>query len=144
MTTSATRASISTRDDIANLLNQTDWAIISAERTNQTTEENCVETDRLGASLYRQGLKAVHVRGTYGGVQELSFFCSGISRVTALTIARVYRQESILTRGGIVYCDGRPTLPATGIVVFDAEDVDGPTDDYTYSPEADAVFTVQF
>ena len=96
--------------------------------------------DCLQEDLERTSSRFLHAVGRYGGQDEPCFVAVGIAQSVALDFAKWYGQESILTREGLVFTDGQPTIKATGITVHDKQ----PADDFTQVLGFDAPFTVAF
>ena len=137
----ASKADLSdfTRSRIPGILGMDSWAILTAEdpgAQKATPEQNAARTAELEADLKELGADYMPVVGKYGDVQG-SLIVTNITEEAAAALGRKYGQESILTREGLVYMDGR-LVPATGVEVFDTP----PEDFYTYIPETDTYFSV--
>lgn len=91
------------------------FLMVSAERTENTPEENAFDTELMAAYLRREGVTYDRCRGQYDGTREVSFrVCLDANggeeaiRVAELVqrLARGFRQESVLA----VRPDGGATL----------------------------------
>ena len=126
------------------LLGKTHWAILTAAnpRGQQLSDEdNAARMDCLREDLALSCGAILHANGRYGGQDEPCFVVLNIAQSVALDFAKWYGQESILTRQGLVFTDGSPTIEPTGIVVHD----EAPADDFTQVIGFDApAFTVLF
>jgi hypothetical protein len=91
------------------------WAILSAERSTLDQRQNAVRTARLWADLAELGFEPIRVDGTYGGVSEVSYLVPGMTRTQALSLGRMYEQESILIPAGLLYCADQSLHPSTGL-----------------------------
>ena len=128
-----------TREALPSLLDKTDWAVLTAEdpgAAKATPEQNAQRMAELKADLDALGVKYQDVVGKYGDVQR-SVIITGITEAQAAELGRKYGQESVLTRRGLVYMDGR-LVPATGVETFDTP----PEDFYTEVPGTGAYFSV--
>lgn len=72
--------------------------------------------DRLEEQLTAQGIPFRKVTGFYGGPPEHSLIIV-TDEATALKIGKEYQQDSILTRDGFRYPDGRPGTLADGTIL---------------------------
>lgn len=99
-------------DQIPNLLQHSDWAILSAELSTLSPERNAARTEVLKLWLKAKGTPYLSATGRYGGVDERSVILPRITEEEALQIARRFNQESILNHRGLVYTDGRVVAPA--------------------------------
>lgn len=81
-------------------------SIISASLANLTPEENLARTAQLADDLTKAGHTPIPVKGNYGGVAEDSFLVPNLSRDEALTLAKKYGQESIVTEKGAHFTSG--------------------------------------
>lgn len=126
------------------LLGKAHWAILTAAnpRGQQLSdEENDARMDCLREDLERSCRAFLSANGRYGGQDEPCFVALGIAQSVALDFAKWYGQESILTRQGLVFTDGSPTIEPTGIVVHN----EAPADDFTQVIGFDTpTFTVLF
>lgn len=108
---------------MTNLLPAAPWAIITATVEADgpfTSPRNEIANNMLLDLLYEYDVAML--RGTYNAVdQGPSFLVLNIPEKQALELACFFRQESILTQNGLVYVDGRPTVPRDK-----ARDVFGP------------------
>lgn len=120
--------------NLPDLLSKDNWAVLTAEDPNATKApeaQNKARMDKLRADLEALGADVMDAVGKYGDVQN-SFIVAGISEAHAIELGKRYGQESILTRRGLVYSDGRPDTPATGMNVS----ATAPEDFYTEVPGA--------
>lgn len=131
-------------DRLRGLLGKTHWAILTAAnpRGQQLSDEdNAARMDCLREDLERSCCGFLYANGRYGGQDEPCFVALNIAQSAALDFAKWYGQESILTRQGLVFTDGSPTIEPTGIVVHD----EAPADDFTQVIGFDVpAFTVLF
>jgi hypothetical protein len=131
-------------DRLRGLLGKTHWAILTAAnpRGQQLSDEdNAARMDYLREDLALSGSAILHANGRYGGQDEPCFVALNIAQSVALDFAKWYGQESILTRQGLVFTDGSPTIEPTGIVAHD----EAPDDDFTRVIGFDTpAFTVLF
>lgn len=132
-----------TQEGVSDILERDGWAILTAENpanTESTDADNVARTDRLRQRLIDSDIKFIEVRGRYSEgerPEERSFIVFADKR-TAMGIGLEFGQESILTREGLVYEDGRID-EATGIVnVFDKV----PENYYTRIPGEPWAFSV--
>lgn len=111
---------------VKNVLGLTGWAVLTAENPDAkqlSPEANAKRNQDLEEELRSLGLQYRKVAGRYGGPDESSFIVVGLSEDTALALGAKYGQESVLTRRGVVYPDGR-VVPATGVETFDVPPAD--------------------
>ncbi len=130
------------RDKLEDILKLDNWAILTAEdpgAKKQSAKKNAADMEDLEADLKARGFGYTKAIGKYGDVQN-AFIVTGISEAQALELGKKYGQESVLTRNGLVYSDGRPNTPPTGkVTVYDTP----PEDFYTAVPSASAYFQVE-
>ena len=130
-----------TQERLPDLLEKTNWAVLTAEdpgAKKQSARKNAVDMEDLEADLKARGFSYAKAVGKYGETQN-AFIVTGISEAQAKALGEKYGQESILTRDGLVYMDGRPNTPTTGAVtVYETP----PDDFYTAVPSAGAYFQV--
>jgi hypothetical protein len=130
-----------TQERLPELLEKTNWAVLTAEdpgAKKQSARKNAVDMEDLEGDLKARGFSYAKAVGKYGGTQN-AFIVTGISEAQAKALGEKYGQESILTRDGLVYMDGRPNTPTTGTVtVYETP----PDDFYTAVPSAGAYFQV--
>lgn len=105
-------------DQVGDLLRKTDWAILTAENPaaerGMSAEENAARNAELEADLKAMGITYSPMVGMYGKIPENSFALVGVTREQAAAIGAKYGQQSVLTRDGFVYEDGRVN-PAVGM-----------------------------
>jgi hypothetical protein len=127
-------------ENIGSLLEKDDWAIITAEnpmRRETSPEENAAAQAALKADLDALGVTYEQVLGQYG-LLENPFAIIGITEAQARELGNRYGQESVLTRKGLIYHDGRIDA-ATGVTQYDTR----PGDYFTEIPSTGALFQVQ-
>ena len=127
-------------DQIPHLLDRDGWAILRAERAHLSPERNKARVDLLRTWLKQAHIPHLAAEGCYGGVKERSFVLLGVTEAEALALARRFRQESILTRRGLVYTDGRGEAPTGLPVVVSGRVRDG----YTKLRKSGVKFTIPF
>lgn len=118
--------------NIEGILGKTGWSILTAENplgVQATPEENAARMDELRATLKAQGIAFVEVRGKYGQ-DENSILVLGIEPQQALEIGKLFDQDSVLTRDGLIYQDGSVN-PARKVTKFETT----PEDFYTTLPD---------
>ena len=129
-----------TPERVAGILGRSGWSILTAENpmgVQATPEANVAAMERLKAELDAVGIEYLEAVGSYGQ-RENSLVLLGVSEQQALEIGRRYQQDSVLTRRGLVYGDGRVT-PTTGQVdVF----TEAPADFFTEIPSTGARFAI--
>jgi hypothetical protein len=107
---------------IARALTKPGWTVITAtqEALGAGTDKVNVEANHaLAKELRSAGYEFTAVHGKYKGVdQGVSYLVTGIEPEAALELGQRYRQESILTKDGLVYADGthNPVDPAATFV----------------------------
>lgn len=132
------RESIFAKKNLGNLLQQDNWAILTAENPNgkqASAEANNAAQTALKRDLDRLGAKYTEVAGKYGQ-EENSLAVEGITEEQARDLGREYNQDSVLTNKGLLYQDGRVT-PAVSVEMFSKK-----PDDF-YSKIGDTYFAVQ-
>lgn len=136
-TSAATKTTFS-KVGISELLNRSDWAIMTAGNPNavpMSEEENAKRNEKLAEYLKDFSYATIPVKGMYG-LPENSFAVLGISAYEAQRIGNKFGQESVLTKDGLLYADGSVT-PATGLTIHQTP----PTDYYSTLPDG-TTFTV--
>jgi hypothetical protein len=127
--------------ELPRLLEKSDWAVLTAEdpgATKQSASANAAAMAELEDDLNAGGYDYESAVGKYGDTQN-AFIVTGIDEDAARALGEKYGQESILTRDGLVYSDGRPNTPTTGeVTVYDK----APDDFYTSIPATNAFFQV--
>jgi hypothetical protein len=124
---------------VPELLSKTGWAMMTAENpmgVQVTREENETLQAQLKAYLDARGLE-YHVAEGHYGQRENSLLVLGIGELDAIFLGRWFRQESVLTRRGLLFHDDS-VVPATGVVVYEHR----PEDLYTFLPVTGALFKV--
>lgn len=126
--------------NITDVLQKEDWAIITAENPKAnalSSAENAVLMQELKATLDAKGLTYVEAKGKYAGNKENSLVVLGVSKAVAQDLGRLFEQESVLTKDGLLYSDGR-VAPATGVTKHKQI----PEDNYTHIPATGATFSI--
>lgn len=127
-------------DALPALLRKTGWAMLTAENpegAQKTDDENANLMGQLRRELDDAGLEHYVAEGHYTQ-KENSLLVLGIGEDEAFLIGKKYRQDSVLTRTGLLFMDGS-AIPATGVTVYEHE----PEGDYTRLPETGALFQVK-
>lgn len=117
---------------IEGILGKSKWSLLTAENPKgiqATPEENAAHMDELRATLKAQGIEFVEVKGRYGQ-DENSVLVLGIEGQQALELGKLFDQDSVLTRDGLIYQDGSVN-PARKVTKFDTT----PEDFYTTLPD---------
>lgn len=128
-----------TPENLPSLLDKGNWAILTAanpDAVTQTEEQNATLNAQLEQDLREMGVEYMPATGRYGNVEPV-FIVVGITEAQARELGAKYTQDSVLTRRGLLYRDGR-TAPSTVVSVFDAPQEDF----YTEVPGTDAFFSV--
>ncbi len=125
---------IATKEDIAKLdkkffQSKGGWAILTGtqERLGPADSElNVKQNEKLRKELIRSGVEFEEVGGSYQGVDQGASFLVFMPEREALDLAQRYKQESILTRKGLEYSDGRlvPAVPEETVVGPEAKELD--------------------
>jgi hypothetical protein len=126
-------------ENIGSLLEKDDWTILTAENPmgqQATPEENAAAQAKLVADLDALGVDYQPSIGRYGQIEN-SFVVVGITEKQARDLGQKYNQDSVLTRKGLIYQDGRVDA-AVGLTVHDTR----PEDYFTEVPGTGALFTV--
>lgn len=126
-------------ENIERLLEFSDWAVLTAENPQgqqATAEANARAQARLAEDLRALGVDFQPAVGRYGQIEN-SFVVVGITEDQARELGRKYDQDSVLTRKGLIYQDGRVT-PATDVTAHSSR----PDDFFTEVPSTGALFTV--
>ena len=105
------------------------WAVLTGtqERLGDAASElNVKQNEKLRKELTRRGIQFEEVGGTYQGTDQGPSFLVFMPEAEALDLASRYKQESILTRKGLEYGDGRlvPALPDQTVVGPKAKELD--------------------
>lgn len=99
------------------------WAVVTGTQEAlgpSTSDENIKANNRLRERLRRDGVRFEEISGTYKGVPQGTSFLIFAPERYALQLGKLFKQESILTRDGLVYSDGSDRLvPARGTVIGD-------------------------
>jgi hypothetical protein len=130
-----------TPERLPDLLNKTDWAILTASdpgAKKQSGKKNAEANAKLEKDLQDAGYDYVDAVGKYGDTQP-AYIIVGLDGDASKALGQKYGQESVLTRDGLVYSDGRPNTPTTGTVTVYEE---APEDFYTTIPGTETYFQV--
>lgn len=128
-----------TAENLSNLLSKNNWAVLTAANPDavaQTEEQNAALNAQLEQDLQDMGLEYLSSVGRYDNV-EPGFIVVGITEAQAKELGAKYMQDSVLTRRGLLYRDGRQT-PATGVSLFET----APENYYTEVPGTGAFFSI--
>ncbi len=128
-----------TPENLPTLLEKGNWAILTAANPDavaQTPEQNAALNAQLEQDLQEMGLEYLPSVGRYDNV-EPGFIVVGITEAQARELGAKYMQDSVLTRRGLLYRDGRQT-PSTGVSLFDT----APENYYTEVPGTGAFFSI--
>jgi len=134
----ATRESF-TKANIGEILNKSDWAIMTAENPmarELSDEENAARNAALEEDLKAGGFDYIKVDGVYDRPNEKSFVVLGITEEQATALGNKHEQDSVLTRDGFIYSDGQITK-SNGIAVHDT----APEQYFTTLPDG-TMFTI--
>lgn len=93
------------KENLHSKLRTTQWAIITAEKTGNTIEQNASQNGKLVRKLKDMGFNPIPVEGKYSGNIEHSFYVSGLTDWQAHKIGNEFSQESVLTPKGLIYQD---------------------------------------
>ena len=131
-------------ENIGSILQKTDWAILTAENPNNavlSAEENAARMLDMRQKLDELGIKYTNAWGKYGeDLREAdTVIVFGVDDAKALELGRMFGQESVLTRGGLVYQDGSRNPPTGNIEVMSTV----PEVNYTRIPETGAIFSME-
>jgi len=123
--------------NVQNILQKDGWAIITAYKGNDK-EVNEKANDSLEKDLQELQLRYTLTEGTYQGeAAEPGFLIFNITEEKAKELGNKYKQDSVLTRTGLLYHDGRVER-ATKVTEGKAKG------DHTYLPETGARFNISF
>lgn len=84
------------------------WGVVTAARNTAADE---AQNAALEAELQRRGIAYRKMEGVYRGQSDGTSFMIFADRDTVVELGRAFRQESVLTRDGLVFMDGSPTIP---------------------------------
>lgn len=117
---------IATLKDFANpteetFTNKGGWAVVTATQEAQgdaNAPANIAANDKLRNELKKKGIPFQEVGGTYQGVDQGKSFLVFMPEKQAVQLGKKYKQESVLTRKGLEYSDGRlvPAIPSQTVV----------------------------
>lgn len=97
------------------------WAVVTATQEAQgdaSAPANIAANDKLRKELTKKGIKFQEVGGTYQGADQGKSFLVFMPEKAAVALGKKYKQESVLTRKGLEYSDGRlvPAIPGQTVV----------------------------
>lgn len=97
------------------------WAVVTATQEaegNYESEFNKAANEKLRARLEREKIPFIEVGGAYQGEFQGTSFMIFAPEATAQKLGKAFKQESILTRDGLVYTDGSDrVVPGRGVTV---------------------------
>lgn len=126
-----------TPERVSDLLNRNNWAILTAANPmgkSQSDAQNVKANEALKKELADRGLAYEVVQGRYpGDTKEMeSYLVYGADRKVANELGNKYKQDSVLTREGLIHSNGKATpVKTTG---------KGSSDGYTRVPRTGAKF----
>jgi len=97
------------------------WAVVTATQEAvgpATAPENVAANEKLRAELTKKKIPYQEVGGSYQGVDQGKSFLVFMPEAEAIKLGKKYKQESVLTRKGLEYADGRlvPAVPDQTVV----------------------------
>lgn len=99
------------------------WAVVTGTQEADgafDTPKNLRANTKLRKELRERGVDFREIEGTYRGVPQGTSFLIFTDEATAAELGAKYKQESILTKDGLVYTDGSERVtPARGVVLGD-------------------------
>lgn len=117
---------IATLKDFANPTEETfakkgGWAVVTATQEalgDANAPANVEANAKLRKELTRRGIPFQEIGGTYQGVDQGKSFLVMMPERQAVALGKKYKQESVLTRNGLEYSDGRlvPAVPRQTVV----------------------------
>lgn len=84
------------------------WGVVTAARNTAADE---AQNAALEAELQRRGIAYRKMEGVYRGQSDGASFMIFADRETVVELGRMFQQESVLTRDGLVFMDGGATIP---------------------------------
>ena len=126
-----------TPERVGDLLNRNNWAILTAANPmgkSQSDAQNVKANEALKKELADRGLAYEVVQGRYpGDTKEMeSYLVYGADRKVANELGNKYKQDSVLTREGLIHSNGKATpVKASG---------KGSSEGYTRVPRTGAKF----
>lgn len=111
-----------TADRVFNILSLKNWVILTPENPNgieQSEELNAALRERFEDWLVENRVPHIRVRGNYG-YEETSYILLDVSFDNAVRLGRLLRQQSILTREGLVTLSSMEVNPAESVKVAPA------------------------
>jgi len=126
-------------ENLGSLLEKDDWAILTAanpQGNEVSAEENEAAMARLAADLEAAGYDFQPSAGRYQLTSEPGFTIVGITEEQARALGKKYDQDSVLTRKGLIYGDGRIDT-AVGVIVHETPPAEA---FYTEVPGTGALF----
>lgn len=135
-----------TKEGIPNLISAKDWTILTAGNPNGKVQEDAANeaaNSKLKADLEARGLAYEVVQGMYPNdkSEAESYLVYGVDQATAHELGNKYRQDSVLTREGLVHHNGRVTPVGSAISYSNVRDAD--KTGYTRVPRTGAIFTFE-
>jgi len=126
---------------IRNLMERSDWAILTAELDGTSTEEKTAAQAKLRRDLEDGGYEFYDTVGLYAGesAESAGFVVLGIQEDAAHELGNKYKQDSILTRKGLLYHDGTVSR-MTDITAYPDKETALADFGYTHIPETGATF----
>lgn len=97
------------------------WAVVTATQEalgDANAPTNLAANEKLRAELKRKGVQFQEVGGTYQGTDQGKSFLVFMPEKAAVALGKKYKQESVLTRKGLEYSDGRlvPAVPGQTVI----------------------------
>lgn len=138
-----------TPGNVHRILRRGAWALISAEvegnpvwSSSLRARVNAARTSHLRRNLARFNVDEYEVIGYWAGARECSSLVLGISPVDALLLGRMYGQQAVITRDGLIYCDTGVIRPALEVIEVPRAKLG--REDHTYVPATEAAFRIVF
>jgi len=132
-------------ENVKDLLLKDGWAVLTAANpamTPQSDAENAAANAMLKADLEGIGAQYLEAAGKYGS-EEPSLAVVGITREQAQALGDKYRQDSVLTREGLIYGAVSKHPGAVQPALFVETYETPPADLYTEVPATGALFKVE-
>lgn len=108
-----------TATGITEILNRDQWAILTPENPNNTPateEQNAGYRLKFEKFLRDNDVQFLKANDNYG-YPETSYILVGVSAENAIGLGRLFKQQSVLTREGLVECTTGKVTPAVKVVV---------------------------
>ena len=103
-----------TKESLPDMLKNEDYAILTAENPANkklSPTENAQRNLALEEYMDAEGIEYHKVKGQYDNKAENSFIVTGITQEQALKLGKRFEQESVITKEGMAFQDGK-LLPA--------------------------------